>query len=178
VLHFKNIFPVTILRPSAIYGPYDTEIFLIFRMIKWGCMITPGRHIRRFSLIHVADLVKAFLQAGESADPTGGIYNISRSEIYLWDDVGRVIAGELGKKFYRLSLPEWMAKSAGLAGDFWTSMTKQTATINSQKVGELLAPSWLCDSSRAQTQLGFNPTMDLESGIRSTVRWYKNHRWL
>jgi dihydroflavonol-4-reductase len=178
VLHFKNTFPVTILRPSAVYGPYDKEIFLIFRMIKLGCLITPGRHVRQFSLIHVSDLVNALIKAGESTDPTGGIYHISRPEIYLWEDVGHAIARELGKSFHRISLPEWMAKSAGIAGDFWTNITKRTASINSQKVRELLEPSWLCDSSRAQGQLGFNPTIDLESGIRSTIRWYKNQGWL
>jgi dihydroflavonol-4-reductase len=178
VLQFKNAFPTTILRPSAVYGPYDREIFLIFRMIKFGGLVTPGRNVRQFSLIHVSDLVNAMIQTGESADPTGGIYHISRPEIYLWDDVGQAIAKELGKSFRRICLPEWMAKTAGLAGDFWTSITKRTASINSQKVRELLEPSWLCDSSSAHKQLGFNPTMDLESGIRSTIRWYKNQGWL
>jgi dihydroflavonol-4-reductase len=178
VLCFKNTFPATILRPSAVYGPWDTEIFLIFRMIKFGVLVTPGRHIRQFSLIHVTDLVEAIIRAGESADPTGGIYNISRPEIYLWEDVGQAIANEFGKSFHKISLPEWMAKAAGLAGDCWTSITKRTASINSQKVAELLEPSWLCDPSRAREQLGFNPIIDLESGIRSTIRWYKNQRWL
>jgi dihydroflavonol-4-reductase len=178
VLQFKNAFATTILRPSAVYGPYDKEIFLIFRMIKLGCLITPGRHVRQFSLIHVSDLVNAMIKAGESTGPTGGIYHISRPEMYLWEDVGRAIARELGKSFHRISLPEWMAQSAGIAGDFWTRLTKRTASINSQKVRELLEPSWLCDSSRAQEQLGFNPTIDLESGIRSTIRWYKNQGWL
>lgn len=178
VLQFKNRFATTILRPSAVYGPYDKEIFLIFRMIKFGGLITPGRHVRQFSLIHVSDLVNAMIKTGESTDPTGGIYHISRPEIYLWDDVGQAIARELGKSFHRISLPEWMAKSAGVAGDFWTRLTKRTASINSQKVRELLEPSWLCDSTRAQKQLGFNPTIDLESGIRSTIRWYKNQGWL
>jgi nucleoside-diphosphate-sugar epimerase len=178
VLRFKNTFPATILRPSAVYGPYDAEIFLIFRMIKLGGLVTPGRRVRQFSLIHVADLVEAMIKAGESTNPTGGIYNISRPEIYLWEDVGQAIARELGKNFRKISLPEWIAKSAGIAGDFWTSITKRTASINSQKVRELLEPSWLCDSSKAHEHLGFNPTIDLEHGIRSTIRWYKDQGWL
>jgi dihydroflavonol-4-reductase len=178
VLQFAETFPVTILRPSAVYGPGDRETLMIFRMIKRGCLFTPGRFTRRFSLIHVGDLAAAIIQAGEQSSPSGEVFFISRPEIYTWEDVGRAIARALGRRYRQLAFPGWIALAAGLAGDAWSRVSRRPATVNSQKVKELLMPSWLCDSSKARISIGFNPVMDLENGIRQTAEWYQIRRWL
>jgi dihydroflavonol-4-reductase len=178
VLHFSDALPVTILRPSAIYGPYDSETLLVFQMIKRGCLFTPGRFIRRFSLIHVEDLAAACIRACESVTPSGETYFISRPEVHTWEDVGRAIALRLGKNYRQISFPGWMATAIGLAGDLWAGATGRPATLNSQKVHELLQPSWICNSSKARAAWGFNPATDLETGINETIRWYQDQGWL
>jgi dihydroflavonol-4-reductase len=177
-LRYSDAFPVTVLRPSAVYGPYDSETLLIFRMIKRGCLLTPGRFIRRFSLIHVDDLAAACIKAAECSTPSGETYFISRPEIHTWADVGHAIAQNLKKKYRQISIPQWMAATVGLAGDLWTGVTGRPATLNSQKVRELLQPSWICNSSKARAALGFSAAIDLERGINETVRWYKSQGWL
>jgi dihydroflavonol-4-reductase len=178
VLKFSEAFRVTIIRPSAVYGPRDRETLLIFRMIKRGCLFTPGRIERRFNLIHVDDLVAALLLAGRQDIPSGEVFFISRPENYSWDEVGRAIAQELGRIYRRLAFPRWVAVTAGSAGDFWAHVTGRPATINSQKVQELLQPSWLCDCSKAMNVFGFKPEIELENGMRNTVRWYQKQGWL
>jgi nucleoside-diphosphate-sugar epimerase len=177
-LKFSNQFPVTILRPSAVYGPHDRETLLAFRMINRGCLLTPGRFIRRFSLIQVHDLAAACIQAGASDTPTGSIYFVSRPEIHTWEDIGRAIARELGKRYRQISFPQWLAAAVGSAGDAWARLTGRAATLNSQKVRELLQESWICNPAKAQAELGFNPAIDLDSGVRVTVRWYQDQGWL
>jgi dihydroflavonol-4-reductase len=178
VLQFAKTFPVTILRPPAVYGPGDRETLLIFRMIEKGRLFSPGRYTRRFSMIHVDDLATGIIQAGECATPSGEIYFISRPEIYTWEEVAQAISLALGKQYRQISLPLWMAKAAGIAGDCWSRLTGRPASINSMKVRELLEPSWLCDSAKAQIHLGFSPMIDLENGMRQTVLWYQTHGWL
>jgi dihydroflavonol-4-reductase len=178
VLRFREVFPVTILRPSAVYGPGDRETLLIYRMIQRGCLFTPGRQQRRFSLIHVDDLAAACIRAGEQDTPSGEIFFISRPENYCWEEVGQAIAMALGKHYRKVSLPQGIAVAAGFIGDLWAKTTGWPSSVNSQKVKELLEPCWLCDSSKARTQLGLNPVVDLEAGIRLTARWYQNQGWL
>ncbi len=178
VLRFSNIFPVTILRPSAVYGPFDSETLLAFRMVKMGLLLTPGRFIRRFSLIHAYDLAQACIRSGESKAPTGSVYFISRPEIYTWQDIGQTIARALGKRYRQISVPQWLAEAVGAAGDLWAKATGQPATLNSQKVRELLQTSWICDSSKAGAALNFSPVIDLATGINETVRWYQDRGWL
>jgi dihydroflavonol-4-reductase len=169
---FSNVLPVTILRPSAVYGPRDRETLIIFRMIKRGWMFTPGTVSRRFSLIHVDDLGEACIRAGEIKTPSGEIFFISRPEAYCWEDVGNAIAKALKKRYIHISLPQWTALVAGIAGDLWTRATGRITTINSQKTRELLQPFWLCDSSKARLHLEFSPAIELKKGIQETADWY------
>jgi dihydroflavonol-4-reductase len=175
VMRYAGVYPVTVLRPSAVYGPGDRETLLIFRMIKHGLLITPGRSQRTFSLIHADDFSQACIRAGESASPSGEIYFISRPETFSWEDIARAIARFLGKSYLRFPCPEWIARAAGIGGDLWSRKTGRAATINSQKLKELLQPFWICNPSKAMTRLGFEPRIDLESGIQDTVRWYQKH---
>jgi dihydroflavonol-4-reductase len=178
VLKFTQAFPVTILRPSAVYGPRDRETLTIFRMIKLGYFLTPGRFMRRFNLIYVADLVSAIIRAGESETPSGEVFFVSRAEAHTWEEVGRAIATKLGKTYRWIPFPHGVAEIAGLAGDLWSRISGRPATINSQKVKELLQPFWICNSSKARKSLGFAPLFDLESGIGQTVDWYLAQGWL
>jgi len=178
VLRFSSAFPVPVLRPSAVYGPYDTETLLIFRMVQRGCLVTPGCFIRRFSLIHVRDLVSACIRAAECPTPSGEVFFFSRPEIYTWQDVGRTIAEKLGKKYRQCSFPLWVAEAIGYAGDLWGSATGRPATLNSQKIRELLQPSWICSPSKAKSVLEFSPEVDLDHGMDETARWYRRRGWL
>jgi nucleoside-diphosphate-sugar epimerase len=36
VLKYKDLIPITILRPSAVYGPRDKDLFVFFKMLKKG----------------------------------------------------------------------------------------------------------------------------------------------
>ncbi len=178
VRKYANAFPVTILRPSAVYGPGDMDIYVIFKMIQRGCLVTPGRFTRQFSLIHVGDLVDAFIKAGESTIPSGEVFFISRPEIHTWEEVGREIARALEKKFRRFFFPKWLALTAGAAGDFYSLLTGNTVVLNMQKVRELLQPSWTCNSFKARSVLGFNPAIELKSGVSDTVQWYRQQGYL
>jgi dihydroflavonol-4-reductase len=178
VLKFAKTFPVTILRPSAVYGPRDRETLMIFRMIKRGCLLTPGRFTRRFNLIYVDDLVSAIMRASDCDTPSGEVFFVSRAESYTWDEVGQEIARALGKSYRWIPFPRSIAEMAGLVGDLWSKISRRPSTINSQKVTELLQPFWICDSSKARKSLGFDPKTDLESGIGKTVDWYQKQGWL
>jgi len=177
-LRYAGTFRVTILRPSAVYGPRDRETLAIFRMVKGGCLLTPGRFTRRFSLIYVDDLITALMSAGEQDTPSGEVFFVSRPEMYTWEQVGAAIALALGRKCRRIAFPAQLALVAGAAGDLWARLSGRPATINSQKIKELLQPSWLCDSSKASRRLGFHPQIELETGIQRTARWYQEQGWL
>jgi len=51
--------PVAILRPSAIYGPWDKETYPLFQMASKGFIFGPKTDAARICLINVSDVSKA-----------------------------------------------------------------------------------------------------------------------
>jgi nucleoside-diphosphate-sugar epimerase len=61
----------TIIRPPAVYGPRDAEMFELFRAAKWGVVPVPAGG--RASMIHVEDLARlllALIPAGRRSTAT------------------------------------------------------------------------------------------------------------
>jgi UDP-glucose 4-epimerase len=50
--------------------------------------------------------------------------------------------------------------------------------LNREKLQELTASNWQCSIEKAKTHLGFRPQYPLELGLRETLQWYSEHKWL
>jgi nucleoside-diphosphate-sugar epimerase len=62
--------------------------------------------------------------------------------------------------------------------DFIYAGSKNTPTLNKEKMAELTAVNWACNIERAKADLGYEPEYDLEKGVMQTVKWYKLNNWL
>jgi len=79
---YARVVPITIVRPPIVFGPGDRGVLEILRPIaRRSLHIVPGWDDRRFSLVHVDDLVEGLLLAAahgerldayESSHPTPG----------------------------------------------------------------------------------------------------------
>src|SRR5262245_29096234 len=63
VLACKEYLPVTVLRPSAIYGPRDRDFFQLFRAVRYGVLPHIGRQELQMDLCFVTDLVQGMVAA-------------------------------------------------------------------------------------------------------------------
>jgi nucleoside-diphosphate-sugar epimerase len=67
---------------------------------------------------------------------------------------------------------------AGLFGDSLGRVRKRPGWVNSDKMAEALAGSWMCSSAKARTQLGWSPAATLAERLRETAQWYRQAGWL
>ena len=60
---------------------------------------------------------------------------------------------------------------------FWTPLAPTTVFRNIQEVppGHNL---WVCDGTKAETDLGFRPVVSLEEGVAGCAGWYAEQGWL
>lgn len=72
VLAFGRWFPVTIIRPPAVYGPRDTNMISLFAAAAKGFVLLPNGGRAPVSLVHVDDLVRGLLLALEHPRAVGG----------------------------------------------------------------------------------------------------------
>lgn len=175
---YRDKLPWTIVRPPAVYGPRDTEIFIYFQAISRGLNSMIGFDDKRLSLIHSADLVQGIQLAAESERSVGETYFISSEEFYSWPQVGRISAAALGKRVLTLRLPHALVYGVAAVAQGMAALSKQPATLNLEKARDITQRYWICDVSKAREQLGYRQRMSIEQGVRDTIAWYREQGWL
>lgn len=163
--------PCIIIRPPLIYGPRDPETLLFFQILK--TRIRPGI-IRYLSACYVRDLVEATILAAES-NKTSGIYFISDGNIYTLDELSLLLGRIMGRRTFRIPLPK---KILYLYAFLLENIVDKPTVLNRERVVELSQKYWICDSSKIRRELGFKPQYSIEEGVRETLNWYIENRWL
>ena len=178
VLSYKSMLPITIIRPPAIYGERDTEIYLFFKTYKQGLMTKVGFDKKLISIINVKDLVRGIYQAAMEPKAEGEIYFISSEKFYDWDQIGDATAKAFGKKAIKISLPHFLVYSVAVIAEFFALFSKKAATFNIEKARDFVQKYWICSAGKAKRDFGFVQEISLEEGIKQTIDWYKSEKWL
>lgn len=177
-LRFRDRFPVVILRPSAVYGPRDRDMFELFRWASRGLMLEIRGGDRYISPCYVGDVAAAVLRVIERETPNGGIYFVSGSTRPSWADFREALLAGGGLHARSIKIPHAVAYAIGLVSEFGALVTGRPALMNRQKVREAMQRYWLCDLDRAEKELGFTPSHSLQDGLRITWQWYRDNNWL
>lgn len=175
---FASRLPLVILRPTAVYGPRDKDVLAFFRMVKKGWFIRLGGQERYICMIHVKDLVRAMLLAAEACVESGSVYPISDGEVHTWSKVARILAEIMGVSVRTVNVPLAMAWMAALLSEAWSWISGLPPLYNREKLKEMLQPGWTCSIEKSKAELGFQPSIALEEGLRETYLWYRSMGWL
>ena len=169
---------VTIIRPPAVYGPREEQIFRVFQMASWRVFPIIGDGTSsRLSLIHVNDLVDGILLAASEKKPGVETYFISSEDLYTWDEIRLATRYAMGKKIYPLKFKPEFVQFAGNISEKIASLIGRYPVINREKSREL-GLQWICSVDKAKARLGFRQRTGLKDGLVQTIAWYKNHNWL
>jgi len=178
VLEYARHHPAVIIRPPAVYGPRDRDVFVYFKSIQTGFLFLLGSGNQQISLVHVDDLVRGILLAGEAERAPGNIYYLSGDGQYDWNTIGRTIARALNKKPLTVRVPAWLLNPVAAVSVGFSRLGGKPALLNWDKVNEMKQPGWLCSSHRAERELGYAPQVTLETGVNQTAAWYRQQGWL
>ncbi len=177
-IEYGKKLPVTILRPPAVYGPREKDIFFYFRLIRHHWMPLLGFKKKYLSLIYAHDLVSAIVLAAESPHSAGQTYFVDDGRIYTWQDLSSAIRAAMHTWTIPLPIPEWVIIAVAYLAEFFSRFSKKPALLNRQKIIELRQKAWTTSSEKIRRELGFESQYDLERGCRETVDWYQKEGWL
>ena len=178
VLRFKDRFPVVILRPSAVYGPRDTDVFELFKFASKGLILDMRGGERYLNWCYVNDLSEALLLAGERTVPSGSTYFVAEERAYSAAEFHQALQMTGGVTAKVVKVPVWMGYAIGALSEAAGAIRGRAAIVSRQKVREAVQQYWTCDVARARQDLGFTAKVPLEQGLERTWKWYREQKWI
>ena len=175
---FSSQIALTLVRPPAVYGPRDKDVYEFFSTMTKGLQPMVGMSEKYVSLIHVRDLVRGFVMAAESEKAKGETYFISSTDIYGWKEVGEVTRKVIGRMAVRLRIPEFGVYIVATFAELFSLFSSKPALINYEKARDMVQDFWTCDSAKAKRDFGYEQKISLEEGIQDTIDWYRKQKWL
>lgn len=165
--------PATILRPPAVYGPRDRDFYVLFKMLKKGFYPDWGKCY--YSMLYVDDLVNGIIAAAEAEDAAGKTYFLTDGRIYNSIELVSEIAKALDRRVLRIRIPKPVMTAITNISE---RLGDRVSIINRDKLRELKHTHWICDSSKAERELGFMPKVHIKEGMKWTADWYRINQWL
>lgn len=165
-----------ILRPTAVYGPRDTGIFIFFKQVSKRLEAYIGRGQQKLSFIYVTDLARASVRSLYAAG--NSTYNLSDGNFYDKYELGLLTKTILNVKTLKIHLMLNFVKLIAAVSEKISGMRNTAPILNLEKLDELTAVNWSCSIELAKQELGFYPLYPLAAGLTETLKWYKDNKWL
>jgi len=170
--------PKAVLRPTAVYGPGEKDLFIVFKMLQDGLDAYIGNSPQRFSFVYVQDLVNATMLSLRSENKKDHTYNISDGNVYNRYELADTFKDLIGKKTVRFHIPVGLVKVVANMLELMYLNSKKTPVLNKEKLNELTAPNWACSIEAAKKDLNYRPVYNLKTGLAASMPWYTENKWL
>ena len=166
--HRKTGFPVSTVRPAAIYGPnnniYDMEAPMFLRLLRGQPILVPHEGLIVCSYGHVDDLVRFQIDIAGKDEAKGEAFNLTNEAVTTQYYV-ETLAEIVGKPADIVYIP------ADRVADFGFSM----ANPGKRPVyGHLFGRPHhtMLSTKKAETLMGFENEYDFRTGHANTFEWF------
>jgi nucleoside-diphosphate-sugar epimerase len=170
--------PTVILRPAAIYGPGDPGRFgMIFRRVARGTFPMFGSGRTLYHPLYIDSLVDAFVLAMEEGKGVGEAYLIADEEYLEIEDLVRRVAKALNVP---VKIPHYPITPILVAGHLCEAVCKPfgvTPPIFPRRV-DWYRQNRAFKIDKARRELGYQPRVDIDEGLRRTAEWYRTEGYL
>lgn len=169
--------PLITLRPTAVYGARDKDIFIILKTFSKGFEPYIGSKEQQLSFVYVKDLAIAAVDALLTAQTANGTYNITDGNCYTRYEMANITKNVLNKKTFKIHLPLQIVKGLAAVLETTYGIFGKIPALNVEKLNELTAINWCCDIDKAKQNLNYNPVYNLQYGLKEALEWYKLNNW-
>lgn len=167
------------VRAPWFYGPWQPpRQSRFFRAIRRGRFPLVGDGTQRRSMAYTGNLVQGLLRAEVADKAPGNAYWVADARPYELREIIATVRRALESEGLpasgpaRLPLPRLAARAAERADVLLQSRGRYAQSLH--VLGEL-NHTIACDISRARDELGYQPTVALEEGMRASIRWCLDH---
>ncbi|MBI5155021.1 NAD-dependent epimerase/dehydratase family protein [Candidatus Poribacteria bacterium] len=175
----RQSFPVTILRPGAIYGPREHELFKVIRpMSRFRVNAVAGPDFL-VQMTHVEDVVEALVAAATQPGLENRTYFVNDPQSWRSSQVIAIMGEALGRPVRTMRIPRAAAWGlAGVVDGAGKLLGRPVSPFGRDKMRELVAGDWIADSGRLTRESGWRAKWLFPEGMRQTIEWYRRNGWL
>jgi dihydroflavonol-4-reductase len=173
--------PLTILRPTGVYGPGDVYVTLstVRAVAHRKLRVLPGKGDSYIHFTYVDDIVQGFQRTIEKPKQALDETFILASDEYItYKEMFTIVANLLDIPPPTRSIPLSLAK-AYLSYIQWNNKRKgiddfvmHTSLIDTMKTNRAYT------NTKAKKILGFTPQYNFRDGMKKTIEWYKEKNLL
>ncbi len=167
----------TIVRPPAVFGPGDTEMLDLFRMVRRGIALLPPSG--RMSAIYVDDLARLLVALAADRDASiGQVYEPDDGVPGGWSHRGfaRAIGRAVGRAYVpTLTTPALLLKAGGRIDRL---VRRDRAKLTPDRARYIAHPDWVVTEGARPPATLWRPERETDDALAETVRWYRREGWL
>jgi len=178
VRSFRDLLPITIIRPPTVFGPRDVDVLGVFKCVRFRLAPCIAGRDRLVSIVYVEDLVEGILAAALSPAAVGETYFLANPEPVVWREFGLLVAKVMGYRALPLKIPLSAMKVTAWAGDLIGRITGSAQLFRSEKVEEMGHVAWVCSADKACRDFQWQPRTPMVEAVKKTADWYESHGWL
>jgi nucleoside-diphosphate-sugar epimerase len=166
--------PITILRPSFVYGRADQRGADHLRTLLRSGERPWKTPIVQLSFVHVIDLARACLRALEVDGPSGELFLVADPPFCSWEDLSRAVVQAL----------ESLAGTGRVDATVADRVLARARSFDVVAHGARQFDYWGCNTAKSRTILGFEGTRTLVEGVAEAIGafaeqgFFASERWL
>jgi nucleoside-diphosphate-sugar epimerase len=166
-----------ILRPCAIYGPGDTRMLKLFRLLSRGAFVMIGDGRANFHPVYIDDLVDAFVKALTVPGAAGEAFIIGGPRYMPLSEYVATAADALGVGPPRIHLPYGLMEAAAFGCEALFKPLGLSPPLHRRRL-TFFKHNRAFSIEKARRVLGYEPRVDLAEGFARTVGSYRSARLL
>jgi dihydroflavonol-4-reductase len=161
--------PLTIVSPAAVFGPHDTgQLGRSLALLVRGKLPRLPKGFGTNTWTHAADIAEGHVLSATVGKP--GQQYLLGDRVLPMVEFYRKAASAAGVRPPTVNVPMGVARVAARVSEAGAWLAGRTPLL-SRAALDLASRDVVLDSSKARTQLGWNPA-PLDDRIRETMQWY------
>ncbi|MHA1439839.1 MAG: NAD-dependent epimerase/dehydratase family protein [Promethearchaeota archaeon] len=173
-----NGLKTTILRPHLICGPRDPSLApRLIKLAKKGRLPIIGNGDNKLDITYVENVADAHILAAESSKSAGQIYFISQGEPVVPWELLQNLFSQLNIPPITRKISYKLAYIGGAILEFFFKIfrIRKKEPLITRFLASELSKSHFFDISKAKNELGYEPKISLEEGLKKYVDYYLDH---
>lgn len=173
--HDKYDIPYIIIRPTTVYGHRDHQSLIeLFKAIDKGYFFMIGKGENKMDYVFVKDLVKGARQA-ELSKKKAGDYILGAREPVKFREIVRLVSKSLGKRVPNIYIPNTLGLILGYTFSILNKLSGIKFPFSIERA-RVMTTSCFFNIDKARREIGYNPNIDIEKGIKTTAEWYLRNK--